>query len=476
MAVAPPKRTSKSAGNGKRPRVKAGANRIAGFDGAQMLSMLSAIVERRKIAGQLGKSFDGDRDLYTALGYKLEPKVEDYIAKYRRQDIAQAVIRRPVDACWRLQPVITESEEDETPFEVAWTGMATKLRLFHYFARVDRITRLGEYGVLVIGFQSAESDLAKEVGRASEIAYVMPYSAASVKIIETEDKTDSPRFSLPLIYDITMKSGQSTTQRRVHWSRVIHISEDNLENDTHGTPALESVFNRLQDLEKVAGASAEGYWLGAFPGLTFNVAPDAKIGTQDLPDFKDQIDEYEHGLRRMLRLQGIDVKSLAIQVADPSKHIDILLTLIAAGKEIPKRILMGSERGELSSSQDERGWMMTVDARRRQHCEPTIIRQFIDRCITVGALPVPPNGYTVVWPDLLTRSDKEIAEVGQMRAATLKAYVEAIGAESIVPLRLALKKLLGFTQEEIDQAAAMVDEDSRLANDNELDSDGDGDE
>ena len=123
------------------------------------------------------------------------------------------------------------------------------------------------------------------------------------------------------------------------------------------------------------------------------------------------------------------------------------IDLIACATRIPKRILMGSERGELASSMDEQSWLDMITARRQQHLEPTIVRPLIDRLIEVGVLSEPKEGYTVIWPDLMTTSDKEIADVGKARAKALKDYLDS-GADQIVPPEIFLEKVMGFSEED----------------------------
>jgi hypothetical protein len=96
------------------------------------LIQLSAIATRQSIAARLGKSYGDNRKLYTALGYKLSPTYNDYAAKYQRMDIARTIIDLPVRECWRNEPMLTESKEDETPFEKKWLELCKKHRIFHY--------------------------------------------------------------------------------------------------------------------------------------------------------------------------------------------------------------------------------------------------------------------------------------------------------------------------------------------------------
>ena len=95
-----------------------------------------------------------------------------------------------------------------------------------------------------------------------------------------------------------------------------------------------------------------------------------------------------HGLNRYLRTQGVDAEQLApgMQGADPSNIIDKELDFIAGAAGIPKRILIGSERGELASTQDEAAWSSRIMERREQHATPNMLAPTIDRLMKLGCL------------------------------------------------------------------------------------------
>lgn len=420
-------------------------------------AVLSALTVRADLAARMGKSYSGKRDLFEDLGYIKDPTFADFMAKYLRQDIAAAVINKPVSASWRRPPRITESQEKETKFELAWQELAKKSRVYHYFARVDRLASVGQYAVLLMGFDS-QNGLNREVTSGKSLLYLMPYSESNASIKSYETDVKNSRFGLPKEYTIKIEApGSASTSQAVHWSRVIHIAEDLLESNVKGLPRLEKILNRLQDLDLVAGGSAEMFWRGAFPGLGLKLEEGAAVGVQDEQNLTDEIEEYLHDLKRYLRLRGIDVKQLAPQVADPSNHVSVTIDLIAAASGIPKRILLGSERGELASTQDEKNWFEHVDQRRRNHCEPTILRPFIDRLIKVGVLPEPKEEYAVEWPDLMVPSDKEAAEVGEARSKALKNYVDGVGAEEVLPPSMFLRKIMGLTQDEINEVNRIIE-------------------
>ena len=107
--------------------------------------------------------------------------------------------------------------------------------------------------------------------------------------------------------------------------------------------------------------------------------------------------------------------------------------MISAVTGIPKRILTGTERGELSSAQDASEWKSYVTGRRLDHGEPHIVRPFVDRMIEIGVLPKPVlTRYEVVWSDLYAMSEAERVKIGLDRSQSLKNYVTSPMAEAVV--------------------------------------------
>jgi len=217
------------------------------------------------------------------------------------------------------------------------------------------------------------------------------------------------------------------------------------------------VLNRLQDLELIVGGSSEMFWRGAFPGYGFKLDEGYASDPDDLAKLQTEIETYMHGLKRYLKLKGVSIEDMAQQIADPKSQADTMIDLIASATRIPKRILLGSERGELASSMDEKSWLATVEARRKQHCEPTIVRPFIDRLTKVGILPEPKDGYSVEWPDLMAASEKEIADIGETKTKSLKSYIES-GGDEIIPPDVFMEKMLGMSDDEIEQINAKLNE------------------
>ena len=424
----------------------------------QMHVLASEILSRANLAAKLGQQFGGERDLYKALGYPKDLVYNDFWSQYSRQDIAKAIIDRPVKATWQGQLELIESEDAEkTEFEQAWYDLNKKFKLRSLLSRVDRLTGIGRYGVLLLGLDDVKKRedfiLPVKVGKRT-LKYIKPFGENSAKITTYTSDPSNPRYGMPEIYtievaDVSGDASSSTIQ--VHYSRVLHILEDHLESEVLGIPKLESVFNRLMDIEKLVGGDAEMFWKGARPGYQGVVDKDYTMTATTKADLKDQIDEFDNNLRRILINEGVELKALAQQIADPHNHFDIQLTCISAVTGIPKRILSGSERGELASTQDSGEWKTYVQSRREDHAEPHIIRPFADRLIELGILPTPDtDDYQVDWLDLFSISEKDRVDIGKARANAIREYTTNPMAESIIPPDAFLEYCLGFSQMQID--------------------------
>jgi len=430
------------------------------------IKIYSAIVGRMMLATKLGIQFDGKRDLYKALGYKSGPLTfDDFYAKYVRQDIAKAVIDRPVQATWSGPLELIETNEPkDTEFEKAWKDLNRKLKLKTLLARVDKLTGIGRYGVLLLGFDDVKKpddfQIPLIAGGKKKLLYLKPFGEKTAKIFNYEADTKNERYGKPLHYqvDVMDMATQKSESVMIHYSRVIHILDDNLESEVFGTPRMEPIFNRLCDIEKIMGGDAEMFWRSARPGFKSKTDPDYTMTNETKEDLLDQLDEYENDLRRFLTLEGVDVNALTQTIADPSPHMDTQLKGISAETGIPLRILTGSERGELASSEDRGEWLTYVQTRRDEHAEPRILRPMVDRFIELGVLPTPEVDYSVKWADLFSISEKARVEIGKSRANALREYTQNPIAEVIIPPTVFMMKFLGFTTDEVELVMKIRDQ------------------
>ena len=391
------------------------------------------ISRRLQLAKQAGQHFGGNRDLYEVLGYPRDVDVNMLASMYERGDIAARIVDAYPDATWRKPPEVTGAIAEE------WRALEARLNLWRVLHRLDRLANIGHYGVLFLGLDGGEPPSEPAERTDYRLMYAQPHSERTAQITAWEDDPSNPRYGMPKMYRITTGvnwtgAGAGKRDLNVHHSRVVHVAERAMEDPAIGTPRLMRVVNRLMDLDKMAGGSAEMYWQNVAMLLAFIAEGDqvAEWSPETKQEQKQQIDEMMHGLRRTLRLSDVRAEQLApgLQGADPAPVIDSLMDLIAGSEGIPKRILLGSEAGELASSQDENSWESRVDERKEQHAAPGIVEPLLSKLQWLGCLSR--GEFKVEWPESATMSDEKRAEVANTKAGALKAYMSTPGAERIV--------------------------------------------
>lgn len=405
------------------------------------------IVRSDDFLQELGQQYDGERDIYDVLGYSKNIEIGEFRAKYERQDIAQRIVELPAIDTWKEEPTVAEDAESETEtaFDRAVEKVVDRVRLWRSFARVDIVTGIGQYGLLFLGVDDGQP-LDEEIGSVSgpdDLSYVTPFSQDQVIDWETGRdvglETSDDMYDKPVEYTLSFSDPDEDTDdednwEQVHHSRVIHIAEGKIGSEIKGKPRLRPVFNRLDDLQKVIGASAEMFYSGADQKYHFNV--NTQKGQSVDPSALDQMDEeiqqLVHDMEKSIKTINTDMEVVGGQEVDPTGVVENIMKFIAGAVGIPRRILTGSERGELASTQDKANWYGTVAARQTRFAEPEIVRAFFDRLIEYGLLPLV-DDYDVKWSDLFELNELEQAKIAKTRAQAVatvkKGRVFATGEE-----------------------------------------------
>ncbi len=419
---------------------------------------------------------DPRRDIDKECGYPYLILPKQYRFMYDREGIGTRVVTIYPDECWAQDPVIYEGEEpQQTPFEDAWQALceAEATDPLHYLHRVDVISGIGRYGILLLGTDDGldMSEPLKGINERGEVTgenpgykllYLRPFDEMMAHVINYESDQFNPRFGHPVYYHVLfadIRVGEpgmaaaaiSVTSRVVHWSRVIHIADNRETSEVFGVPRMQAVFNRLCDVRKILGGSSEMFWKGGFPGYSFELNPELVTSGVTLDDksLEEQFSKYSNGLQRYLAIVGLQAKSLAPQVADPHGNLEAQLNAIAISIGVPLRIFTGSEQAQLASGQDVRTWNRRLTKRQRRYLTPWVIRPFIERLICFGILPKPKDGFRVFWPDVNMPSEEEKTQHSDRIAAALMKYVMGGGFNVMAPAEF-LRLACHFSQEEVD--------------------------
>lgn len=427
---------------------------------------------------------DPRRDIDDECGYPpsrytgyVNPSI--YQQLFDREPVAARVVELYPSECWQVAPLVFEDEDPdiETPFEAGIQQLMKWLRgeesrfggdtgnpLWEYLYRADLMSGLGSYGVIFLGLDDGRPFSEPAETRAGQkLLYLRVFPEMQAQVTVFNQDHNHPRYGLPETYRLVFNDpreqsagiaaiGYQATALNVHWSRVIHVADNLHSSEVFGIPRMRPVLNRLLDLRKVYGGSAEMYWRGAFPGYSTEADP-RFAGDYDLSGLQDQLEQYMNGLQRYLAVVGFNIKSLAPQVVDPSRQIAAQIEAICIKLGCPVRVFRGSERGELASSQDDAQWNDQLRRRQNGHITPRIIVPFLDRLIGLGVLASPSEaGYQVQWPDLDSQTDQQRADIAMKRAQAISFY-QTSNAQSLIDPVDFLCRVLGYSEDEARQMA-----------------------
>lgn len=463
-------------------------NGKAGGDGAQAL-----VIPKEYMVGNAGRSLsphecelvynivqrrldfwkrfsDPRRDIDIETGM---PDVWTLDAQYYRRmydsfSIAARVVEVLPKETFKRPPTVYESEKTGavTAFEKAWDELGNGLRgnswnkdekgnpVWEALRRLDIMSGIGQYGVMLLGIDDGKpldqpvegmDETGKRTSKAKprKLLYLRSFDESLAQITQYEDQETNPRFGQPKMYSITFNdpgvqygtaTGVKIATRNVHWSRVIHVADGCTTSPFLGAPRQRSVIKHILSLMKIYLGSGEGFWKGCFPGLAFETHPqlagDAQI---NIPELQAAAERFMNSSQKYIISEGVHAQTIAPTVVDPTPQIEVQLTAVCIRIPCPKRIFMGSERGELSSAQDDETWNEQLIDRQNYHATPNIVIPFVDRCIACGVLPEPgAEGWHCWWPDLKTIGEKEKADVALVKTQAMAAYVGG-GLDVLIP-------------------------------------------
>lgn len=431
-------------------------------------------------ASWLQAMIDPRRDIEKECGYPYVILPKQYRYMYDREGVATRVNNIYPDECWAVDPVVYEEEAThiKTDFEVAWTEMqmTEENNPLHYMHRIDCLSGIGRYGTLLLGINDG-LDLSEPIPGMNpdgtmdpkaqrrnkyKLLYMRPFDELMSTIINFERDPTNPRFGKPEFYHMIFAdirvgdpgmtaTATSVTSRIVHWSRVVHVADNRETSEVFGVPRQQPVFNRLCDVRKILGGNGEMFWKGGFPGYSFELNPNlVTAGVQlDTASMEKQFQDYSNGLTRYLSLVGLQAKSLAPQVADPTNSLQSQLQAIALTIGVPMRIFIGSEQAQLASGQDVRTWNRRLARRQNRYLTPMLLRPFVQRLIILGILPQPKKPVKVFWPDIQMPDENDRAQMADKISTALMKYVQG-GGNQIIPPREYLTVVLGLSEEVAD--------------------------
>lgn len=396
--------------------------------------------------------------LWDEFGYPDQVGFEQYYRAYERNPVAHAGVHKLLDNCWADNPTIIDGDEAREATKTSpWEKQVTKLLKKHWpkIKDADRRNLIGRYSALLIQFKDGrEWHLPVDrtlVGSLKEAAIVrlIPAWESQVKPGDFDTDTMSETYGQPVSYNFNEQPvGDDGTYGpvrgvTVHPDRIIILSEGSEdENMLSGVPYLRAGYNKLLDLEKVSGGSAEGFLKNASRQLGIAFDKDTDIATlsnqakeagfKDLGDaLNDKVGRMNRGTDAALVMQAGEPSVLSVAAADPDPTWTVNANEFAASIQCPFTILFGQQTGRLASDEDKTDWAKRCNGRRWGFMS-AVITAVIERFWTMGAIDRPVSGeVTLAWSDLLAPSEKEKIANMQAMAEVAQKTQQAYGTPAI---------------------------------------------
>ena len=412
-------------------------------------------------------SLDDDnnrRNYNETFGYPVDLTGLECYKLYERNPMCRRVVDIFPEVIWSKPPEIRESteEHEDTDFEKEFKELAKRLNLWFNFMRVDKLARMGRFAVLYMGYAgSGDPEMPLTMGSTMrQLQYVKPYAEWDARIESYNEDKNDPNYGMPEYYQLKTRfpsqeqslkglevNDQKYDEIQVHASRCLHISQGLLQDDVLGPPKLFSSYNDLLNIGKVLGSASEMFWLNGRGPIVLEAEKDAAEPSEEAKKaMKEKMEKFSDTLDRFVALKGVTAKVLDHRMFSPAEHLASLIDVIAACHAIPKRILIGSERGDLASEQDEKDWTKAQENEIAIYADPLIVTPFIEKVMRYNALTT--KDYQTSWPAKGSVSSKDRAINAFHQAQAIAHYVRDPLAAIVVPPRQFVEDILDIEYRE----------------------------
>lgn len=414
--------------------------------------------QRMLYAGQPGNT--KRTKLWDEFGYPDSLEFDRYYRAYERNAVAYAAVHKLLESCWMDNPTIIDGEEaKEATKTTEWEKSVTKLMKKHWskIKDADRRNLVGRYSALLIQFRDGR-EWSQPVDRTvvsrlkdTAIVKLIPAWESQVKPGNFDTDTLSETYGQPVSYNFNEQPiGDDGTYGpvrgvNVHPERIIILCEGaEDDNILSGVPFLRAGYNKLLDLEKVSGGSAEGFLKNASRQLATEFSEQVSIealikqakdhGYDKLGDaMNDKVNKLNSGTDAALVTQGGKTSVLSVAAADPKPTWEVTANEFAASIQCPFTIQFGQQTGRLASDEDKTDWAKRCNGR-RWGFQSSVVEKVLERFWTVGVIDPPSSGeITLAWSDLLAPSEKEKIANMQALATVAKDTQQAFGTPAVEP-------------------------------------------
>ena len=398
---------------------------------------------RGMVSNALGLSHEGKRNIYDVYGYPQTLSSENgfrLMYQYsRRQGIANRITAGIAKPCWRDGFKLYASTDDEAEeIEQDLIESLKKAKAIKKLEAADTLNRMGRLSVLFVGVPDGREPHLP-VGRVSggvdsiDKMYFSPYAYDGITISEQDDDPKSPRYGLPVYYNLNrtyIGNNQKDADSRsikAHYTRVIHLNENALDSDIEGMGALEPVFNRILDLDKACGGSSEAYFRNAKGKISYEMDKDfssAFLQNEDAKkQFQEKAEDFSNDYRDHIVAIGSKVGSVITPHYTPKDTVLVALWEIAGYTGIPIRVLTGEGSGQLAGSEDQLALNQIIKDRQNLICSGWV--DTLLEIMTNAGMVSLPEGYEVRFEIQEAATDRERSDNADKKASAILKVTQA---------------------------------------------------
>ena len=432
-------------------------------------SLFAGAFERLKTPGKEGTKKDinlecdyPSRSSFNALFFKT---LYDYVGPATR-----AVEIFPSET-WKATPAVYESNKKRTTgFEQDWYTLTddAERNPYKWLYQADRDSLISRYGALLIGLDDSNSGspelpaapvvngVIQPVSEKRNVLYFRSFDESNCQILTFDMNRNSRRYGQPETYQIsTQQNGDPGTaaiqsgKTTIHWTRMLHVAWKETSHPSYAYPILQNLVPYIWDLRKVGGGSAEMFWQGAFPGISFETMPEmiTEGGNVELDEdsVKEQVDRYMRKMAKYIALTGVHANTLAPNISDPTPHFNVAVQGMCMSLNCPVPVFLGQQVGHLASMANKGMWGEAITGRRNGYATPKLIRGLINRLADLGAVRRPK---TVIceWVDANASTDSDKANVALKRAQAFSQFSNSNARFMVSPEDFLIEEM-GYTDE-----------------------------
>ncbi|MBS3018551.1 hypothetical protein DJFAAGMI_01283 [Comamonas sp. PE63] len=391
---------------------------------------------RREFLGSLG--LDAKRaTAWIQYGYSEQVSFEMLYAAYERGGAGHGAVHRLLDACWLKLPRIKKPNSDEiSPWEVKAGRVLRSIRAWSKLKDLDRRNMVGRYAAVI--YRVADSKALEEpLERATKLVDLIPLYENQIKVTKWHTDPGTENYGTPAMFQYRRISPPGTdTEGRpeewadVHPSRVQILAEGAVGDFYDGVPLLRAGFNRLVDLDKIAGGSGESFLKNSARTIVFKYdtggMPQAMPGPDGVEtgSVREAHEEQAKALNKnqdaAVVIQGGDATTLQTAISDPTGPWTTAANEFAASVRIPFTVLFGQQTGRLASDEDKSDFANRCSSRQEFELTP-MLEEFITRMQAAGIIDA--GEFEIEWPPVNAPTEKDKAELlGKMTAAMQQAF------------------------------------------------------